>query len=164
MTEKPYTTNPMDYAGDTDDNKAEYTDNSDRNIPKTKYENTLGTTIVQFIKKDIPGNFYGNYSVLPERKMNIVATAYTSNIICCGKDDGITSSGVIATGGTIAAPSDIPFGTKIKINGLGTFKVQDRGGAIVRVNSNTIRVDIWKPTYWEALKFGVQRFTGEVVN
>lgn len=51
---------------------------------------------------------------------------------CCGKTNGITASGKQATfGRTIAADrSRFPFGTKLYIEGLGTFVVEDVGGAI----------------------------------
>ncbi len=47
---------------------------------------------------------------------------------CCGKADGITASGAVATEGyTVAMSGDFPFGTRIYIEGLGVFEVQDRG-------------------------------------
>ena len=61
---------------------------------------------------------------------------------CCGKDDGITASGKKATfGHTIAADrSRFPFGTKLYIEGLGTFTVEDVGGAI-KGNKIDVAVD-----------------------
>ena len=53
-------------------------------------------------------------------------TAYCSCIKCCGKDDGITASGIKATEGrTVAA--DLPFGTVLEIEGIGSRVVEDRG-------------------------------------
>lgn len=46
-------------------------------------------------------------------------------------------------------PSKYKFGTKIDIKGMGTYIVQDRGGAI---SGN--RIDIFFNTHKEALKFG----------
>lgn len=47
---------------------------------------------------------------------------------CCARADGITASGVTVTEGyTVAMCKDFPFGTKIYIERLGTFEVQDRG-------------------------------------
>lgn len=64
-------------------------------------------------------------------KLEVVATAYTSNKICCGKDDGITASGKKATWGTIAMDKRYKFGTKVFIPLFQkTFIVLDRGGAI----------------------------------
>lgn len=78
-------------------------------------------------------------------------TAYCGCAKCCGKTDGITASGTHVTAGrTIAAPPEIPFGTKISINGH-TYTVEDRGGAI---KGN--RIDIYFESHQEALDFGVQ--------
>lgn len=47
---------------------------------------------------------------------------------CCGKSDGVTASGAQATPGyTAAAHRDIPFGSVLYVEGLGTYEVQDRG-------------------------------------
>lgn len=56
-------------------------------------------------------------------------TGYDTCASCCGKTDGITASGTLATvGRTCAAPPDIPFGTRIWIAGIGERVVEDRGG------------------------------------
>ena len=55
-------------------------------------------------------------------------TGYDACVRCCGKTDGITASGVKATvNHTVAMCSDYPFGTKIYIEGLGYYTVEDRG-------------------------------------
>ena len=65
-------------------------------------------------------------------------TGYDICVSCCGKTDGVTSSGDLAVvGQTIATSSNFAFGTKLYIEGLGTYTVQDRGGAI---NGNKIDV------------------------
>ena len=47
---------------------------------------------------------------------------------CCSRADGITASGTLcAAGRTIATDRKYPFGTKMYIEGLGTFTVEDRG-------------------------------------
>lgn len=78
-------------------------------------------------------------------------TAYCGCAKCCGKTDGITASGTHVTAGrTIAAPPEIPFGTKISINGH-IYTVEDRGSAI-----KGKRIDIYFETHQAALDFGVQ--------
>lgn len=78
------------------------------------------------------------------------ATAYCPCAQCCGKTNGITASGTKATAGrTVAMSSSYSFGTKVEIQGLGTYVVEDRGGAI---QSN--RIDIYFDTHQEALNFG----------
>jgi len=95
------------------------------------------------------------------RKMIFEVTAYTLREEECGKspDDpyyGITASGKkVKAWHTVAAPKNIPFGTKIYIPyfkdkpNKGIFVVEDRGGAI---KGN--RLDVYMESLSEALKFG----------
>ena len=83
-------------------------------------------------------------------------SAYCSCARCCGKSNGITSSGAHATEWcTVAAGSGYPIGTRIYIPALasapngGWFVVQDRGGAI----SNN-RIDIYMGSHAAALQYG----------
>lgn len=86
-------------------------------------------------------------------------TAYCSCSICCGKSNGITAAGTKATPNhTIAASSQFPIGTKLKINGT-VYTVEDRGGAI---NGN--KIDIYMSTHSQALAWGVRYLNVERVN
>ena len=87
-------------------------------------------------------------------------TAYCPCSKCCGKyANGYTSSGTKATPGrTVAAPSNMSFGTKLNINGK-TYVVEDRGGAI---KGN--RIDVYVNTHSEALAWGVKYLPVEVQN
>ncbi len=83
-------------------------------------------------------------------------SAYCSCSVCCGKSNGITSSGAVAKEWhTVAAGSGYPIGTVIYVPSLadkpngGWFVVQDRGGAI----SNN-RIDIYMGSHSSALQFG----------
>ena len=84
------------------------------------------------------------------------ASAYCSCAKCCGKSNGITSSGRLATEWhTVAAGSGLPIGTVIYIpafadkpNG-GWFVVEDRGGAI----SNN-KIDVFMGSHSSAIQFG----------
>ena len=84
------------------------------------------------------------------------ASAYCSCAKCCGKTNGVTSSGNIATEWhTVAAGSGYPMGTVIYIpafadmpNG-GWFVVEDRGGAI----SNN-KIDVYMGSHEAAIQFG----------
>ena len=88
-------------------------------------------------------------------------SAYCSCVSCCGKSNGITSSGAKASSWyTIAAGSSYPIGTVIYIpyfknkpNG-GWFVVQDRGGAI-----SSSRLDIYMGSHGQALQFGRHNLT-----
>lgn len=58
-------------------------------------------------------------------------SAYCRCSKCCFPYDGTkTASGTKPHYGTIAAPRNIPFGTRIHIPGYGLGTVEDRGGAI----------------------------------
>lgn len=48
-------------------------------------------------------------------------------------------------GRVIAMPADIPYGSFINIDGMGEFKVVDTGGAIVWLDENTCKVDVFVP-------------------
>lgn len=78
---------------------------------------------------------------------------------CCGKTNGITASGAKAQAGvTIAAPSNYAFGTQIYLEGMGTYTVQDRGGAI---QGN--KIDVFVNSHQEALNLGRKQIRGYVV-
>ena len=82
--------------------------------------------------------------------VKFTATAYCGCAKCCGKSTGKTASGTTATAGrTVAMSSSYSFGTKIEIQGIGTYIVEDRGGAI---KGN--RIDIFFSNHQKALDFG----------
>ena len=67
--------------------------------------------------------------------------------------------------GVIAAPKNIPLGSKMYIPVLknykadGMFDVEDRGGAIKVKADGTYVIDVWVPTHEEALEFGRKKTT-----
>lgn len=72
---------------------------------------------------------------------------------CTQSGKGITASGAkVVEGVTIAAPKNIPFGTKITIDGT-TYTVQDRGGAIVK-NGEVYHFDVYTGSHAQAMKNG----------
>lgn len=82
--------------------------------------------------------------------VKFTATSYCNCSKCCGKTTGITASGTKATAGrTVAMSSKYSFGTKVEIKGMGTYVVEDRGGAI---KGN--KIDIYFNSHQEALNFG----------
>lgn len=98
-------------------------------------------------------------SISKEGYATFNVSAYCSCAKCCGKTNGITASGVKAKSGvTIAAPSNYSFGTKIYLEGMGTYVVQDRGGAI---KGN--KIDVYFDSHEEALRFGRKNIKGRVV-
>lgn len=89
-----------------------------------------------------------------------VITAYCPCVKCCGKNDGITASGVKAEQGvTVAMDKSIPFGTIIYIDDIGERVVQDRGGAI---KGN--RIDLYFSDHQSALIFGRQTKEVTILN
>lgn len=90
------------------------------------------------------------------RVAKINTSAYCSCARCCGKSNGITSSGAPAKEWyTIAAGAGLPIGTVVYIPALsdkpngGWFVVEDRGGAI----SNN-KIDIFMGSHAAAIQFG----------
>jgi 3D (Asp-Asp-Asp) domain-containing protein len=96
---------------------------------------------------------------LPKGKFVVNASAYTAAADECGKSDGITASGKkVKENETLACPKSFPFGTKVRIEGYGTYICQDRGGAI---KGN--KVDIYMETKAQAFAFGRRNLTAEIV-
>ena len=56
-------------------------------------------------------------------------TGYCNCAKCCGHSSGKTASGTYPVEGrTVAASKQFPFGTRLYIEGLGEYVVEDRGG------------------------------------
>ncbi|OGI27185.1 MAG: hypothetical protein A2359_01495 [Candidatus Moranbacteria bacterium RIFOXYB1_FULL_43_19] len=100
-----------------------------------------------------------DYSKLPKGDFTINASAYTAAADECGKSDGITASGrKVSQGRTLACPPGYTFGTKIEIDGMGTYVCEDRGGAI---KGN--HFDIYMETKKQAFAFGRRNLIARVV-
>ena len=93
---------------------------------------------------------YNDYQNLGEFKI----TYYCPCTKCCGKSDGITTTGTTATEGRTVAvdPSIIPYGSTLVIDGK-TYVAEDCGGAI---KSN--KIDIYVDDHQKALELGVDYF------
>ncbi len=81
----------------------------------------------------------------------VICTAYTAAFDECGKTDGITASGHVATQGITVACDGLPLGTEVVIDGH-TYIVQDRFGA----GHSKHRMDIYMEQKADAFKFGRQ--------
>lgn len=142
-------------------------------FPQTALANEGGNTntkikfktgLVETEKHSAPYN-YKNY-VPVEQDGKVVKrflaniSAYTAAADECGKSDGITASGrMVKENHTIACPREFKFGTKIKIEGHGTYVCEDRGGAI-----KTNKLDIYMKTKKQAFQFGRRNLMVEVIN
>lgn len=106
--------------------------------------------------KEKQSDKWGN---LPKGQFKINASAYTAATDECGKNDGITASGLkVKEKRTIACPKEFPFGAKIRIENMGVYTCEDRGGAI---KGN--KIDIYVETKKEAFEFGRQHLMAEIV-
>ena len=96
-----------------------------------------------------------------KQKISVVVTAYSSTVQQTDSTPFITASGKWVEEG-IAANNLLPFGTKIRIPELygdKTFVIEDR----MNRRKGYYHVDIWFPSYWEALDFGAKRTYIEVL-
>lgn len=119
---------------------------------KTPEEIERDSKLARFKNKLDAANF-------PEGKFAINASAYTAAADECGKSDGITASGVkVKEDRTLACPPMFPFGVKVRIEGMGTYVCEDRGGAI---KGN--HFDIYMQTKKQAFTFGRKILLAEVV-
>jgi 3D (Asp-Asp-Asp) domain-containing protein len=87
------------------------------------------------------------------KRTPVILTGYDNDYACTQSGKGITASGVRASRGTIAVPSNIPLKTTFYINGK-EHKALDRGGAIKVKEDGTYVIDVWFPTHKEATEFG----------
>jgi 3D (Asp-Asp-Asp) domain-containing protein len=96
---------------------------------------------------------------LPKGQFSINASAYTAAADECGNSKGITASGLkVMENRTLACPPQFPLGAKVRIDGMGTYVCEDRGGAI---KGN--HFDIYMQTKKEAFAFGRRNLVAEVV-
>ena len=99
------------------------------------------------------------WDALPDGQFVINASGYTAAADECGKNDGVTASGLkVEENRTLACPPAFPFGTKVSIEGVGELRCEDRGGAI---KGN--HFDIYVKTKSEAFAFGRRHLLAEVV-
>jgi len=95
------------------------------------------------------------------KRFNVIVTAYSSSIWETQGDPFITASGKRVRDG-IVANNLLPFGTKIrlpKIFGDKIFEVQDR----MNPKKGYYHVDVWFPSREEALNFGWEITTMEIL-
>ena len=92
-------------------------------------------------------------------------TAYCNDPRC---SDGWGSQTAMQTEtrlGVVAAPSNIPLGSKLYIPELenykpdGIFNVEDRGGAVKQKEDGTYIIDVWLPTHEQVEEFGRKSVT-----
>ena len=92
-----------------------------------------------------------------------IEVSYYCGCNSCTPGGGITASGKRVSEGMIACPSNIPFNTKILIDGV-VYTCEDRGGFIQYTSDGTMRVDIYTESHQTALEKGRYRTTGVILN
>lgn len=91
---------------------------------------------------------------------DVTVTHYCTCVECCGKDDGITASGLMATPGVTVAvdPDVIPLGADVLVD-YGDGEIQyyraDDTGSAVRGN----HIDVCLASHEEAVQAGVTTAT-----
>jgi 3D (Asp-Asp-Asp) domain-containing protein len=109
--------------------------------------NTKGLLVAIMVTVGVVGAEAKKYTV----------TAYCACVKCCGGWSGLneTASGKRPREGiTVAAPRSMKFGTKLQIQGMGTFTVQDR---LHRRYDN--RIDIFIANHDRAKAFGKRKLS-----
>ena len=103
----------------------------------------------QIIEEDFEEVKVGGISIEPIGVYRI--THYCACEKCCGKSDGITASGTVATEGRTCAMEGLPIGTQVLIVETGEIlTVEDRFGD----PSKTDRMDIFIEDHDRALALG----------
>jgi len=90
--------------------------------------------------------------------MDILITGYSSTPDQCWGDPFTTASGARVHHGTMACPPEYAFGTKIEIEGMGTYVCEDRGG---KIKGN--HFDMWFASRGEALNWGKRVVTARII-
>jgi 3D (Asp-Asp-Asp) domain-containing protein len=127
---------------------------------KVKYASKTGYVSSAYLTKESNVSNTSKTSSSPKpgyvkKVMDVEVTAYTFR-----KGANRTASGKKLQVGYVSAPREISFGSIVDIPGIekqlgvAELKVYDRGGAIKRLSSNKIRIDVAFPTRSGALKFG----------
>ena len=92
------------------------------------------------------------------RRIMMNVSAYTRSSDECNKGDGITASGVRGVPFRTCAADDLPFGTRLRVNGE-IWIVQDRfGGGYVN------RLDLMMETKEQCFSFGRQYIEVEILD
>lgn len=126
-------------------------DNTSKEVNNIKTTSRGGLTTRQTSTTSTQNSTTSNNNISTNNEyIAFTATGYCPCSKCCGKSNGITAMGTKALQGkTVAASSKYAFGTQLEIKGMGTYTVEDRGGAI---QGN--KIDIYFNTHSQALAFG----------
>lgn len=129
---------------------------------KIKYNNIEGFVHEDYVEEyeNTPPNKVYEENSTYKRAIKAELTAYCDDPRCSEEWGSMTAMQTTTRLGVIAAPKDIPLGSKMYIPELtnmksdGVFDVEDRGGAIKVKADGTYVIDVWVPSYEEAVAFG----------
>jgi 3D (Asp-Asp-Asp) domain-containing protein len=129
---------------------------------KIKYEDITGYGKEDYVREynGTQNNLIFNNLIKKSTPIEAELTAYCNCEICSEAWGSQTSMQTHTRVGVIAAPKDIPLGSKIYIPELKDYKedaifnVEDRGGAVVVKSNGTHIIDIWLPTHEQVEEFG----------
>lgn len=143
---------------------------------KIKYNDTVGYVKDDYVEEvnDSPSNQTGDEIQSKSSFKNLMKvpipikaelTAYCNCAICSEAWGSQTAMQTHTRVGIIAAPKNIPLGSKVYIPELqnykedGIFNVEDRGGAVVVKSDGTYIIDVWLPTHDQVEEFGRKETT-----
>lgn len=109
----------------------------------------------------IPNPLEHEDNLIVAEQIEVIVTAYSSTVWETDSHPYLTAAGTLVRDGVVAN-NLLPFGTKIRlpeIYGDKIFIVEDR----MNSRKGNYQIDIWFPSYWEALNFGSKMSTMEIL-
>ena len=97
-------------------------------------------------------------TVIKGNALDILVTGYSSTPDQCWGNPFITASGARVHEGTMACPPEYVFGTKVEVEGMGTYVCEDRGG---KIKGN--HFDMWFTSRGEALAWGKRTVEAKIM-
>jgi 3D (Asp-Asp-Asp) domain-containing protein len=82
------------------------------------------------------------------------AYSYCGCKVCCTAQNGVTASGTVPVEGrTVGGTGNVPYGTKLYIEGVGVRIMEDRMARRIKGN----KIDVYVDNHKKAKKLGVKR-------
>lgn len=125
----------------------EYVEEYDDIPPNETYDEREQSIVEEILKKT-------------ERPINVELTAYCNCTICSESWGSATAMQTQTRKGVVAAPQEIPLGSRLYIPELAEYKedcifdVEDRGGAVKIKDDGTYIIDVWLPDHNQVKEFG----------
>lgn len=113
--------------------------------------------------EEIEENVVGEILKKAPKPISVELTAYCNCVICSEAWGSETAMQTRTRKGVVAAPKEIPLGSRLYIPQLEYYKedcifdVEDRGGAVKIKDDGTYIIDIWLPEHEQVKEFGRQK-------